>query len=201
MADIRVYDIQSRLFLAAHFRVDAEGGTSKRILTLPRLETIAGTHFLSLRLLDAQDTEVANNFYWLSTKPDVLDYEAKVTPWEYYTPSKQYADLTLLNTLPPAAVDVEHHIEANEREAAISAKLINRSNRIAFFVELLLIDEDTSEPVVPIFWQDNYVSLLPNETRTVTATFPAAQEPVLSVRGWNIEPRRYPPAGQRMTPK
>ncbi len=192
-ADIRIYDIESRLFLAAHLPVEVGPNPSKSIFTLPRFDAISTTYFLSLRLLDATGAQVANNFYWLSTKPDVLDYEAKVKPWEYHTPSKQYADLTLLNSLSPAELDVEHRIDANEREDVVSAKLVNRSDRIAFFVELLVFDEDSGEPVVPIFWQDNYVSLLPNETRTVTATFPAvAQKPVVTVRGWNLEPRRYP---------
>ncbi len=191
-ADVRLYDIESRLFLAAHFPVDAGTDASGRVFRLPRFDRISATYFLCLRLLDAQDMEVANNFYWLSTKPDVLDYEAKVKPWEYYTPSKEYADLTLLNTLSPVEVDVEHHINANEREGVITTRLVNRSDRIAFFVELLVVDEDSGEPVVPVFWRDNYVSLLPNETRIVVATFPAtAQKPALIVRGWNVEPRRY----------
>ncbi len=185
--DIRIYDIKSRLFLAAHLPVEVGPDPSKSIFTLPHLEPISTTYFLSLRLLNVQGMEVANNFYWLSTKADVLDYEAKVTPWEYYTPSKQYADLTLLNNLPPAEVCVKKHVKMDGTVGRIVVELANRGDTIAFFIELLLLDKSTGEPLVPVFWQDNYVSLLPNETRVLSATVPAGRpEPALTLRGWNI---------------
>ncbi len=185
-ADIEVYDIESKPFLMTRLPLDADSGTSQKIFELPRLDRIGTTYFLSLRLRDANGKELGGNFYWLSTKPDVLDYQAKVEPWEYYTPSKEYADLTMLNHLAPARIDVAYRIKAAGRKATI--ELTNRSGRIAFFVELLLTDEHTGEPVVPVLWQDNYVSLLPNETRTVAVTFPVrTQMPLLTVRGWNIE--------------
>ncbi len=184
-ADIRVYDIESRLVLAAHLPLDTQGGTSK-VFALPRFDPISTTYFLSLRLLDANSVERARNFYWLSTKPDVLDYQAKVEPWEYYTPSREYADLTMLNHLPPAQVEVAYDLKANGGE--VQVQLTNRSDRIAFLIELLLTKPDRDEPIVPVFWQDNYVSLLPNETRVLRATFgPVTGKPALKVRGWNIE--------------
>ncbi len=186
-AEIRVYDIESRLFLAAHLAIEAGHDPSKSMFTLPRFETISTTYFLSLRLLDPADAQIADNFYWLSTQADVLDYEAKVTPWEYFTPSKGYADLTMLNSLPPAEVDVAHHLETVGDKGRITVELANHGDRIAFFIELLLTDAVTREPIVPIFWQDNYVTLLPNETKTLTATFPSIEpQPILTVRGWNV---------------
>jgi exo-1,4-beta-D-glucosaminidase len=187
-ADIRVYNVDSRLMLAAHLPLDAARGTSQRVFKLPRLDRISTTYFLSLRLLDVNDVELARNFYWLSTKPDVLDYQARVEPWEYYTPSKEYADLTMLNHLPPAQVDVVCHLGADGKD--IRVELANRGEKIAFFIELLLTGPDGGEPIVPVFWQDNYVSLLPNETRVLSATLgPTTRKPVLKVRGWNVELR------------
>ena len=117
----------------------------------------------------------------------MLDYEAKVTPWEYYTPSRQYADLTLLNDLSPAEVCVKKHFETNGGVDRIVVELANRGDTVAFFIELLLLDSKTGEPLVPVFWQDNYVSLLPNETKVVSATVPAGRpERTLTVRGWNV---------------
>jgi exo-1,4-beta-D-glucosaminidase len=183
-ADIRVYDIESKLLLAAHVPLGAECGTSK-VFKLPGFDRISTTYFLSLRLLDANGAELARNFYWLSTKRDVLDYQAKVEPWEYYTPSNGYADLTMLNHLPPAQVEVKCDLGANGPEVRV--ELTNRNDRIAFFIELLLTEPGSDEPIVPVFWQDNYVSLLPNETRIVSATLPPlTQGLVLTVRGWNV---------------
>jgi exo-1,4-beta-D-glucosaminidase len=186
-AEIRLYDVNAKLFLSAHMPVDVKPESTTKIFTLPAFAKISTAHFLDLRLLDRQRQLVANNFYWLSTKPDILDYEAKVEPWEYYTPSKAYADFTLLNDLPMAQVDVRMSSSGTE----VSVELENGSDAIAFFVELLLTD-DAGEPLVPVFWQDNFVSLLPHETRTLTGRFSSTVEkPALTVRGWNVEERRY----------
>ena len=190
-ADIRVYDVESQLLLATHFAVDAAAGIAQKIFTLPGFEKISSTYFLSLRLLDRERALVADNFYWLSTRPDVLDYNAYVEPWEYYTPSRRYADFSALNAMPRADVDVTHTIETDNSASSVAVELTNRGDTIAFFVEMLLLDEDTKTPIVPVFWQDNFVSLLPHETRRVTATFGETQhKPALHVRGWNIEQRR-----------
>ncbi|MEN6578006.1 MAG: glycoside hydrolase family 2 TIM barrel-domain containing protein [Phycisphaerales bacterium] len=184
VADMRVYDIESRLFLAARLPI-----TSSKVFELPRFRTITTTYFLSLGLSDYNGDVLANNFYWLSTRPDVLDYETKVKPWEYYTPTREYADLTGLNSLPPADVDVQCRIDESGK---LVVDLTSHSDTIAFFIELLLIDESTGEPVVPIFWQDNYVSLLPRGTMGITGMCPnVAREPVLVIRGWNITPQRF----------
>ncbi len=190
-ADIRVYDVESQLLLATHFAVDAAAGIAQKIFTLPGFEKISSTYFLSLRLLDSERALVADNFYWLSTRPDVLDYNAYVEPWEYYTPSRRYADFSALNAMPRADVDVTHTIETDNSTSSVAVELTNRGDTIAFFVEMLLLDEDTKTPIVPVFWQDNFVSLLPHETRRITATFDETQhKPALHVRGWNIEQRR-----------
>ena len=186
-AEIRLYDVDAKLFLTAHLPVDTKPESAAKIFTLPSFASISTAHFLDLRLLDQQRRLVANNFYWLSTRPDVLDYDAHVEPWEYYTPSKAYADFTLLNDLSMAEVEVRMPNSGTE----VSVELENCSDVIAFFVELLLTD-DAGEPLVPVFWQDNFVSLLPGETRTLTGRFSGAVEkPVLTVRGWNVEEQRY----------
>jgi exo-1,4-beta-D-glucosaminidase len=188
---VRIYDAASKLFLAARLSGESDAGASRRVFALPRLEGITPTYFLSLRLLDATGTLIVNNFYWLSMQPDILDYETKVKPWEYYTPSREYADLTLLNSLPPADVGVTCRTEKGGR---VAVDLANHGDKIAFFIELLLIDENTGEPVVPVFWQDNYVSLLPREARTVTVEFAASSKDpfALIIRGWNIDSQRHP---------
>jgi hypothetical protein len=46
--------------------------------------------------------------------------------------------------------------------------------------------------VLPVFYEDNYISLLPGEKRSVSLTFAtinlAGEAPQLSVEGWNVVP-------------
>ena len=47
------------------------------------------------------------------------------------------------------------------------------------------------EEILPVLWQDNYVSLLPGEKREITATYRASElggaSPYVEVKGWNTE--------------
>jgi exo-1,4-beta-D-glucosaminidase len=62
---------------------------------------------------------------------------------------------------------------------------------VAFFVELTLTRGAGGDAVVPIFWSDNDVALLPGEKRTLTASYSVADlqgsAPALVVSGWNIQ--------------
>jgi len=187
-AAIRILDIHSKEILNKALTTSAETESSVKIFEIPVLNGLTSTYFLDLRLNDDRDTEISRNFYWLSTQPDVLDYEAKVSPWPYYTPSKAFADLTALNSLPVAKVNVEHHCHETGKKEIITAKLTNLSDCIAFFLELKVLNKKTGETILPIFWQDNYINLLPRETRNIEVLLPTVGEKtILTLDGWNLE--------------
>jgi exo-1,4-beta-D-glucosaminidase len=192
-ATIRVLDINSMEVLNRTIEIDAEPEASAIIFGLPELVNISTTYFLDLRLNNENGIEIDNNFYWLSTKPDVLDYDAKVEPWPYYTPSKEFADLTALNFLPQAKVDFEYHAEITSDQTKLTATLHNPADTIAFFIELRISDKKTGQMILPVFWQDNYISLLPGEKRTIEAAFSVKNnQAVLTINGWNLENRTSP---------
>ena len=185
---IRILDINSTEILNKTLNNSAESESSSKIFEIPRFDCLTTTYFLDLRLHDEQDIEMSNNFYWLSTKPDVLDYEAKVEPWPYYTPGKEFADFTALNSLTAAKVNVEYHCQETDKEKIITANLTNMSDRIAFFLELKALKKTTGETILPVFWQDNYISLLPRETRNIKAVLPPTdEETIVAMNGWNLE--------------
>ncbi len=182
-ATIRVLDIDSTEVLKETFDIDLEPNSSAKVFDLPKLDGNITSYFLDLRLNDEKA-----NFYWLSARPDVLDYRAKVEPWPYYTPCKEYADLTALNSLPAAKVEIEHKFETSGQEGKIEVRLDNVGEHIAFFLELKVLKKATGETVLPVFWDDNYVSLLPGESRTIRAVFPdSGRDTIFAVDGWNLE--------------
>jgi exo-1,4-beta-D-glucosaminidase len=186
-ATIAILDIHSAEVFNKTLDIKAGPESSTKIFELSELADISTTHFLDLRLYDQRNKEIANNFYWLSTKPDVLDYGAKVEPWPYYTPSKEFADFTALNSLPAARVSIEHSSETIGNDTKVATKLTNLSNTIAFFIELK-ISATSGETIVPVFWDDNYISLLPGEIRSISATLPATNNQVIvTIDGWNLE--------------
>src|SRR5207249_2282615 len=70
-AEIKILSIGSKQLLSKVIKESIGANESKRIFQLPRFNEAA--YFLSLKLKDAEGKNVADNFYWLSSKPDVLD--------------------------------------------------------------------------------------------------------------------------------
>jgi len=62
------------------------------------------------------------------------------------------------------------------------------SKSVAFFVRLQVTGRD-GEETLPVLWDDNYVSLLPDETRVITVKYRARDmhgAPQVVVQGWNV---------------
>jgi exo-1,4-beta-D-glucosaminidase len=103
------------------------------------------------------------------------------------TPVTAYADLTGLQQLPPAEVKAKAHFESGRAKVTLE----NPSKAIAFLVHLAVRKGPGGEEVLPVLWDDNYVTLLPGETRELEATYapkdlgPAT--PVLTLDGWNVK--------------
>jgi exo-1,4-beta-D-glucosaminidase len=69
-------------------------------------------------------------------------------------------------------------------------ELTNTSTSVAFAVNPKVLSVLTQEPVLPIFWQDNYFSLLPGEKRTIEMQLDASMvtdsKLLFKVDGWNL---------------
>src|ERR1019366_4384120 len=93
----KVYNLDMSEKFSKEAGVDVDPDGSTRVFHLPDIKGLTPTYFVSLRLKDANGTLVSSNFYWLSTKPDVLDWNNSV---RLRTLSKQNADFTGLMQLP-----------------------------------------------------------------------------------------------------
>jgi exo-1,4-beta-D-glucosaminidase len=141
-----------------------------------------------LRLADSTGKLVGSNFYWLSTKPETLNW-AKTTWW--MTPTDSFADYTALSQLPKVKLKVTDHAERKGEDSMTHVTLENPSKSLAFFVRLKVNKASSDEEILPVVWEDNYISLLPGEKREVTATYRAGDlgtaKAVVKVSGWNVE--------------
>jgi exo-1,4-beta-D-glucosaminidase len=183
MAEITLLDVSSKPVWAEKIKVQSGANTSSKVFDLPVLDPRSPTYFLDLKLRGGRDEVVAQNFYWLSSKPDVLDPEKSTEP---FMPNKSFADFTALNTMKRVKVKVSSKLEADHGQVTLS----NPSAQVAFFIELEL-DGAGGAPVLPVLWDDNYVSLLPGESRTINVNYAAADlkgaRPSLAVQGWNVD--------------
>ncbi len=168
---------------ASETQVDVPADAVVRVLTLPTPEGLSRTYFLLLEATDGTGERVSSNFYWLSTEEDVLDWEH--TEW-FYTPTARHADLTALAGLPRTTLALDP--EPAGPDGTVRVRVRNTGSSLAFQIHLRVEDADIGEEVLPVFWSDNYVQLLPGESRTLTATFLPGRAPArvtLTAEAWN----------------
>ncbi len=185
---VRVYDVDLHERFAKDVVITAPPDSSTKVLPLPEIAGLSTAYFILLRLENSQRELVSSNLYWLSTKPDVIDWDR--TEW-YVTAVKSYADFSALGKLPPVSLKLKSTSEPGSNdEEVMRIQVENPSNHLAFFLRLRVSKGAGGDEVLPVVWQDNYFSLMPGEVRKVTATYRhrdlGEASPLVEVEGWNV---------------
>ncbi len=185
----KIYNLDATEKFTQENTVDAGADSTSKIFALPDVSGLSNTYFLVLRLEDSTGKQVGSNFYWLSTKPEVVDW-AKSTWW--MTPTASYADFTAISQLPKVKLKVADRTEHKGEESITRVTVENPSKSLAFFVRLKVVKGSRGEEILPTVWEDNYISLLPGEKREISATYRTSElgtaTAKVEVSGWNVEP-------------
>ena len=88
--------------------VDVPADGVAKVTELPASSDLSPTYFVALRILDANGNIAGSNFYWLSTKPETVDWPR--SNW-YTRPTASYADFTSLAQLPKVKLKVTERSE------------------------------------------------------------------------------------------
>jgi hypothetical protein len=167
----RLYDLTGRALGAARStRVDVAAAATAEAFTTAWSDGLPALHLLRLTLQDARGTVLSRNTYWRYRDP---------------------ADMKALNSARPATVSATlgtvRRARGGRREA--TATVHNRGAGVAAMVRLSLLDAGSGDRVLPTLYGDNYLWLLPGESRSVTLSWPAAAlrsgRPALRTEGYN----------------
>jgi exo-1,4-beta-D-glucosaminidase len=70
--------------------------------------------------------------------------------------------------------------------------LRNPDKYLAFQARLAVSEGAASGEVLPVLWDDNYVTLMPGETKVLHASYISSHRPragaVIKIDGWNFDP-------------
>ena len=191
----KLYDValHERFSKQVHVDVDADG--VQKALTLPAeaFSPASPAYFVQLQLQSSDGKVVSQNFYWLSPKKNT--YEWTKTTYRF-TPVSSYEDLTALKSLEKVTVDVSASMSPEPDGPVAHVLLKNPSDHLAFQIHLGIHKSGQSDEILPVFWDDNYIELLPGESRELTARYLPATSVFggseLTVSGWNIAPATIP---------
>ena len=200
----KIYNLDMNEKFSKDVEVSVGPDSSTRVFTLPHIEGLSTTYFVRLSLESAGQIR-SRNFYWLSTRQETLDWgrEEEDTSGQYdistWTPTKDFADYTALNSLPRITLDTSAQSRRNGDEGSTTVTLHNPTSSLAFAVRLKVDqpsnqrvsrEAELDDEILPVLWQDNYFAILPGETRQVTATYRASNKnklaPTVEVEGWNV---------------
>ncbi|NOY38190.1 MAG: hypothetical protein GXO83_11540 [Chlorobi bacterium] len=173
-ASAQVYNLDMQEKYSDEVPVNIASDESKKIMDIAWPADLSNVYFLKLELKDDSDKMISSNFYWLSAKGD------------------EEADFTGLNKIPEVNLNVSVSSLRKEGDKYIlTVDVENPSSSLAFAVNPSIKKDRSGDLVTPVFWEDNYFSLLPKEKRTVKVEFNAedldGEKPVLHVGGWNIK--------------
>lgn len=131
---------------------------------------VDGAYFVQLRMTDADGGVLSESTCWLTTTDD----------------------FTSLNGMPRAVLSAAATGTILDGCAVVRVTLANMQAGapLAFFVRLQVRTPDGCARVLPVFYDDNYVSVVPGGSRQVALEFDAgalaAGAPQLWLEGWNV---------------
>jgi len=186
-ATARVYNMDLTEKFAKSQNVEIAPDSAARVFDLKGIEGLSPSYFVRLTLEDAAGKPVDSNFYWLSTHPDVSDWNRSNGR---YTPIQSYANLTGLQDLAPVKLRVTSRGEERGEEHVEHVLVENPGTSLAFFIHLRLLKGKDGAEVAPVIWEDNYFELMPGEKRDLSAECHrknlASARPYIQVEGWNV---------------
>jgi len=182
----KLYDLQLKELFSKELNLTVDADSSQRVISIPdAVFASSRVYFVVLTLKNESNAIVTRNFYWVPSTLTTFDWSKT----DYtHTPAIQHEDMKELMSLPEARV--EAHLTTTESGKTLQIRLHNDSGALAFQVAVAAHNA-SGEDIVPMTWSDNFVELMPNETRVLTATLPSHMPENLSVvvSGWNIPER------------
>ncbi len=166
----RIISLDNRLLATRKEQVSAP---ANQVTTLPPLALASllakeGVVLVDLTLSDAGGARLSENIYWQGRDEASLRGLTGL--------ASQPVRLTAASSLDGATVVVRARLEDAGSAPALAAKLT--------------LVNDRGERILPAFYSDNYISLLPGEPRTIEIRYDrsAAAGARINLRGWNVAP-------------
>jgi hypothetical protein len=172
--DADVYALNGRRLLHRDATLDAATDDVTRALHIDLAPLLGDTTvFVNLMLHQQNGALISQNFYWRAASD---------------------AGYRALDQLAPAHVTLSVQQASGaefEHGRRLEVRLKNMSAVAALNTKLVATYATDGSEILPAFYSDNYISLLPGEERTVTIDMPKVrvdQALRLKIRGWNVVP-------------
>ena len=184
----RVFDLDLKERSSKSAVVDVPSDGKKDVFSVSWPEDITRTFFLSLKLAESSGKILSDNFYWLSTSPEIPGAQGSRNG-VYFTDTKSTPDYTVLSKLAPVRLRPVYRFEQQASETIGHVTVENSTANLAFLIHLAVTKGRDGDEVTPAYWEDNYFSLLPGEKRDLTVRLASEDlggaTPFVKLDGWS----------------
>ena len=167
---INVYDIKGKLIKVESYTKTALADTHQIISNLD-LTGFSGVLFVKTRVLDVHGIEIADNFTWINVA-------------EKYN----YSEISHIQNVNLKANWTLSGV-SKYGEDVYSVTVQNTEDSPALMIRIKTMNEKTKELVLPVYYQDNYFSLMLGESKTISVTIDKkylnGSKPQFYMEGWN----------------
>jgi hypothetical protein len=165
-----VYSLDNKLLFHREEKKDAAADalTEGFRLELAPLLSSEGMVLVNLELRNSSSEVVSRNFYWLGA---------------------ENAAYRRLNRIPLASLSATAKSARTGDTIRVQVELRNTGATVALANKLTLLNATDGSRILPAYYTDNYLSLLPGESRQIEIEYPAKSSigrAQLALRGWNL---------------
>ncbi|MDE3066330.1 MAG: hypothetical protein KGJ60_02135 [Verrucomicrobiota bacterium] len=167
-ASAAIYDLSGRLVRSSRQSLTAPADACTDAFSLDWPGN--GAYLARLELRDKDGQLLSRNFYWHA---------------------RDERQLQQLNAMPEVALEGKTRVRRTAKGIVVEAEVKNPSQTPALQIRLTLRDARTGLRILPVYYGENYFSLLAGESRTIRIESPvAAREVRVTTDGWNIKPTK-----------
>jgi hypothetical protein len=172
LAHVAVYNLDGSLAYEYETRLTAASDVATDLGPIDFPASVSPVHFIKLDLRDSSGRLISTNFYWRAQPGDP-------------------DDLSALNQLPMVKLtaNVEMPKESAGGQRRLRVLLHNPTQSIALMAHVQM-RRKSGQRVLPVFYSDNYVSLVPGETKAIEVEAAASEfkgeASLIVVDGWNV---------------
>jgi len=168
---LRVYEFNGKLDSEETYKVaEVPASTTIKAAQIEVGARISPLYFVKLDLMGADGKLLSTNFYWQHVAQDQFDG---------------------LEALPTVKLQATATTRTGGAKTLLTVTLMNNTNEVALLTHLQLHQKKSGKRVLPVFYSDNYISLVPGESSTVTIEAATkdlqGDEPLVEVDGYNID--------------
>jgi hypothetical protein len=131
-------------------------------------KSLSAVHFIKLTLKEGDET-ISENFYWRGLEDG--NYQA-------------------LRDLPVVKIESRTKVEKSGDNWMLTTTLNNTSKQPALMVRIKVVGKKSGERILPVFYSDNYLSLMPGEKMIIIAKLKdedtRGEKPAIEISGFNL---------------